>query len=415
MPRQASTQTIAISGGGFVGMTLALALARAGRGALAVLLIDRQTATGARSPAADPRASALSAASRRLLTALGVWERLEADAQPVTGIDITDTPLDSPIRQTLLHYDNEIGPAEPATHIVPNDTLHAALTQTVDETDGITRHFGETIAGYRSGTAKAELRLGSGAALEAELVVAADGRRSALREAAGIKIIGWDYAQTGIITTVRHERPHGGRAVQHFLPAGPFAILPLVGGHRSSLVWTERTDEARRVLALDDVRFLAEVAQRFGGKLGSIVLDGPRASWLLEMHVARSFHGSRLALAGDAARGVHPLAGQGLNIGLRDVAALTEVVIDTCRLGLDIGGEEPLSRYERWRRFDSVTSAAMMDGLNRLFSNDITLLRSLREVGLGLVDRASALKRVLVREAAGVTGYLPRLLRGDLP
>jgi 2-octaprenyl-6-methoxyphenol hydroxylase len=243
-------------------------------------------------------------------------------------------------------------------------------------------------------------------------VVAADGRRSFLREAAGIKVVGWSYPQTGIVTTVAHERPHEGVAVQHFLPAGPFAILPLCGD-RSCITWTEDRDEARRILALDDAAFLAEVDLRFGGRLGTLSLAGPRGSWPLEMHLARSYVAPRLALVGDAAHGVHPIAGQGLNLALRDVAALAEVVADAARLGLDIGSTDTLRRYERWRRFDSVLSAAAFDGLNRLFSNDWTLLRTIRDAGLGLVDRLPAVKRMFVGEAAGLSGELPRLVRGE--
>jgi len=233
-----------------------------------------------------------------------------------------------------------------------------------------------------------------------------------MREAAGIKIIGWNYAQTGIVTTVRHDRPHQGRAVQHFLPAGPFAILPLTG-NRACITWTEDAREAARILALDDAGFVAEVEKRFGGKLGAIALDGPRQSWPLELHLARRYVGPRFALVGDAAHGVHPLAGQGLNLAFRDVAALTEVVVEAVRLGFDAGDAQALTRYERWRRFDSAISAATFDGINRLFANDATLLRSAREVGLGVVDRIPALKRFFVSEAAGLTGNVPRLLKGE--
>jgi len=258
-----------------------------------------------------------------------------------------------------------------------------------------------------------EARLASGKRIEANLLVAADGKRSRLRERAGIKCVGWSYPQAGIVTTVAHERPHHGRAVQHFLPSGPFAILPLKGD-RSSIVWTETKEVAEKIMSLDDAGFLAELGKRFGHRLGGISLAGPRQSFPLDMQIARRFVADRLALIGDAAHVVHPLAGQGLNIGMRDVAALAETIVDAVRLGLDIGALPQLERYERWRRFDSAFSAAVMDGLNRLFSNDSAPLRTLRDLGLGLVDRTPTLKRFFVQEAAGATGSPPSLLRGEL-
>ncbi|HZA01986.1 MAG TPA: FAD-dependent monooxygenase, partial [Hyphomicrobiaceae bacterium] len=256
------------------------------------------------------------------------------------------------------------------------------------------------------------IRLATECSIRAALLVGADGRSSPLRDAAGIQIVGWRYPQTGIVTTVAHERPHGGKAVQHFLPGGPFAILPLKG-NRSSITWSEDAERAREILALDDQGFLAEVDKRFGGRLGALRLDSPRQSWPLGMHLARRYVTRRFALLGDAAHGVHPIAGQGLNLAMRDAAALTEVVVDAVRLGLDLGDSAALERYEQWRRFDSALAAATFDGLNRLFSNDWALLRSAREFGLGLVDRVPVLKQLFVQEAAGLSGELPRLLRGE--
>lgn len=404
---------IAIAGGSFVGLTLAIALDRASRGGLRIGVIDPAPVGEIGELPTDPRASALSAASRRVLDGIGIWTELADHAQPVLHIDITDGPLDSPVRQVLVSYDNVTAEGEPASYIVENERLRQAIAAALRECTSIHVLSGERVVHYQAGPHVAELRLSSGARLSVLLAVAADGRRSALRDLAAIKIVGWTYDQTGIVTTLAHERPHGARAVQHFLPAGPFAILPLHGGHRSSLVWTEHTEVARHMLALDDAAFLAAIEQRFGGRLGPLQLDGGRASWPLEMHLARSFRAPRLALAGDAARGVHPIAGQGLNIGLRDVAALAELVIDASRLGLDLGNAELLSQYERWRRFDSVSSAAAMDGLNRLFSNDNPMVRAFRDFGLGLVERAPLVKRALVQEAAGLSGSVPRLVRGE--
>ena len=250
------------------------------------------------------------------------------------------------------------------------------------------------------------------APLRPRLLVAADGGKSQLREAAGIKVVRWSYPQIGIVATVRHEKPHQGRAVQHFLPGGPFAILPLTG-NRSCITWTEEASRARAILALDDAGFLAEVETRFDYRLGTVELAGPCGSWPLDTHLARAMVANRLALVGDAAHGVHPIAGQGLNLGLRDVAALCEVITDAARLGLDIGTLATLERYERWRRLDSALSAATFDALNRLFSNDSTVLRTARDFGLGLVERLPALKQLFVAEAAGLTGEVPKLLRGE--
>jgi 2-octaprenyl-6-methoxyphenol hydroxylase len=258
----------------------------------------------------------------------------------------------------------------------------------------------------------AAVDLASGARIEAGLVVAADGRRSQLREAAGLKVTSWPYRQTGIVTLVSHDRPHNGTAVQHFLPSGPFAMLPLPGD-RTCITWSEEASRAAAILALSDADFLAEVDLRVGGRLGTLSLAGPRRSWPLEMHLARAYVAPRFALVGDAAHGVHPIAGQGLNLAFRDVAALTECVTETARLGFDIGSHTALERYEQWRRFDSAMSATAFDALNRLFSADQTLLRSTRELGLGIVDRISLIKRILVEEAAGLSGEVPRLLRGQ--
>jgi 2-octaprenyl-6-methoxyphenol hydroxylase len=402
---------VVISGASLTGLASALAVRAASGGALKVVVLDRP---GALAPQSDPRAFALSAASVHLLRAIGVWGAIEAEAQPVSRISITGSRLESPARQSLLDYDNQTESGESASQIVPAAHVRDVLIGAF-QSSGVPLLEGPPVAGIATSSGDIRIERSGEPDTFASVAVAADGRRSPLRDLAGIKLVNWVYPQSAIVTTVTHSEPHNGVATQHFLEAGPFAILPLAGGHRSSLVWTEATAEAARVMQLDDREFLAALEQRFGGILGELALAGPRAAQPLELQLARSLAADRLAVIGDAARTVHPIAGQGFNLGLRDVAALTECLIDTARLGLDIGGPEMLRRFEQWRRFDSVVSAAAMDGLNRLFSNDNPALRIVRETGLGLTDRLPGLKRMFVAEAAGLTGSVPKLLQGELP
>lgn len=419
MPDARSTRRfdIVISGASFAGLALARALHGAFGSDIRIALVDRAQRPAA--PAPEARAFALSAGARRMLEALGVWAEIAAVSQPVTEIEITDSSLEAGIRPVLLKYDNHLaaegaaaaGP-EPASHIVPAADLEQALHRSVADADGITFIVPAEIVRFTATDGTQVITLADGSILEAALLVGAEGRRSASRDGAGIKTVGWRYGQTAIVTTIAHALPHHGRAIQHFLPAGPFAILPLPGD-RACLTWTEDAEEAKRILALDDAGFLAEVETRVAGRLGRVTLAGPRQSWPLEMHLARAYVAPRFALIGDAAHGVHPIAGQGVNLAFRDVATLSEIIVDTLRLGLDPGSLDTLTRYERWRRFDSAMSAAAFDGLNKLFSNDATLVRAARDFGLGLVDRLPALKSRLVSEAAGLTGDLPRLFKSE--
>lgn len=403
---------VLIAGGSFVGLTQAIALAQCARGALRVAVVDRTPVEAARARASDGRASALSAASIHLFRSLGVWARVESHAQPITGIDITDSELGSVVRPQLLHFDGGLPGGEPAAFMLENHILREALIDRAGESEGLTFLAPESVQNYQVSSTGVTARLEHAGAVDAALLVAADGRGSAIRKAAGIKTIGWSYPQAGIVATLALEKPHGGRAIQHFLPSGPFAMLPLPD-NRVSLVWTEQRARARELVALENADFLAEAKKRIGGRFGDLSLAGPRAVFPLDMHLARRFVADRVALVGDAAHGVHPLAGQGLNIGLRDVAALAEAVVDAARLGLDPGSAPVLERYQRWRRFDSAFSALAMDQINSLFSNHSAPLRAIRSLGLGLVDRAPALKRFFVREAAGLTGAVPKLLRGE--
>ena len=416
---------ILIAGGGFAGLILARALSVSLHGELRVAVIERQALppASARDVARpDGRAVTLSAASVRLLTAIGVWPNIVQHAQAIADIDITDTALEATVRLPVLSYHNRLDGDEIASWVIETIDLRNALLTAVRGSSGIDLLDGSGIAAFTADAGAVRVDLANGDELRAALLVAADGRSSSIREKAGIKSVGWRHDQTGIITTVAHELPHAGRATQHFLPAGPFAILPLKGtsdafpdGGRSCVTWSENAARGAALMQLDDTAFLAELERRFGTRLGSLALDGPRSSYPLDTHLARTYVAQRLALIGDAAHTVHPIAGQGLNLALRDIAALSEVVADAARLGLDIGAGEPLERYERWRRFDSTASAVAMDALNRLFSNDWVLARALRDAGAGLIDRLPALKTRLVQQAAGVAGDVPKLLKGQLP
>jgi 2-octaprenyl-6-methoxyphenol hydroxylase len=412
-----SPYEVVIAGGGFTGRALALALTKLAPKGFRVALVDADPSFGEgprREAVAqeDARALALSAATKNLLSVLDVWTSLRPPPEPISSIDITDSRLNAELRPHFLGFDDELKSGKPAAYLVEYGALYRALEAAVRTEKPIEILAPDTVVDYSTDDFSVVAKLGSGAEIKARLLVASDGKRSRLREAAGIKCVSWSYPQLGIVTTVAHTRPHHGRAVQHFLPAGPFAMLPLTG-NRSSIVWTEEKERGAAIMALDEEGFTRELATRFGARLGEIKLAGPRQSFPLEFQIARSFIADRLALIGDAAHVVHPLAGQGLNIGMRDVAALAETIVEEARLGLDIGSGPGLERYQRWRRFDSAFSGAVMDGLNRLFSNDNSPLRVLRDLGLGLVDRVPELKRFLVREAAGETGNVPRLLKGE--
>jgi 2-octaprenyl-6-methoxyphenol hydroxylase len=323
---------------------------------------------------------------------------------------VTDSKLADATRPAFLTFSGHVEPGEPFAHMVENRYLINALVQRATA-EGIDLR-GVAVSGFAARSEGIDVTLSDGTVVEACLLVAADGAKSKLRERAGIATHGWDYNQSGIVVTVEHERDHQGRAEEHFLPAGPFAILPLTG-KRSSLVWTEKRDQAARIVALGVEDFQVELEQRFGLHLGDVKpLDQPRA-FPLGYFVARSFIGERLALVGDAAHVIHPIAGQGLNMGLKDVAALAEVIVDAVRLGIDPGQGDVLERYQRWRRFDTMAMGFATNSLNFLFSNESTLLRMVRDIGLGLVDRTPPLKEMFIRQAAGLSGDVPRLLKGE--
>jgi 2-octaprenyl-6-methoxyphenol hydroxylase len=403
MTKREISADLVIAGGGLVGLAMACAVARAG---LAVVVVDPAEPRALLDAAFDGRASALAYASQQLLRSIDVWPHLEADSQPILDIRVTDGA--SPL---FLHYHHGDLGDEPFGVMAENRHIRRALIEAAQAQAGITLLFGDRLAAVarEAGGIKAETQ--HGRRLRARLVIGAEGRGSPLRTQAGIRTTGWSYGQTGIVTTVAHEDDHHGVAHERFLPAGPFAILPLPG-RRCSLVWTERDMVARAIMALDDDAFAAEMRKRFGDFLGAVSPIGPRWSYPLGLIQAERYTARRLALIGDAAHGVHPVAGQGLNMGLRDVAALAEVLVDAHRLGLDIGAEAALQRFARWRRFDNMLMAATMDGLVRLFSNDIAPLRAARRAGLAAVNRMAPLKRLFMRHARGTVGKLPRLLTG---
>src|SRR6187551_2067078 len=403
----AAQRSIVICGGAFAGLALALAL-RQGLGAdIPVIVADPALATR---PSRDPRATAIVAACRRLFEALGVWDQVSADSQAILDMVVTDSKLEDATRPVFLTFAGDVQPGEPFAHMVENRHLIDALAARA-EAAGIDLRA-TAVSSFDSRSDGVDVTLADGSTIAASLLVAADGARSKLRERAGIATHGWDYDQSGIVVTVGHERDHHGRAEEHFLPAGPFAILPLTG-KRSSLVWTETDTEAARIIALPDEAFHAELERRFGLHLGEIGVVAARRAYPLGLFIARTFIAERLALVGDAAHVIHPIAGQGLNMGLRDIAALAESVVDAVRLGLDPGSAAVLDRYQRWRRFDTMAMGVATDGLNRLFSNRSDVLRLVRDVGLGIVDRLPVLKEFFIREAAGVTGEVPKLLRGE--
>lgn len=395
---------VLIIGGGLVGGALACALGQAG---VPVAVVDHAAPATVLAAGFDGRASAVARTARDALAAIGAWRHIEGEAQPILEIRVADAgaPL-------FLHYDADTRGDRPFGWLVENRGLRRALLTRMGELPAVRLAAPAAVAQLRRDADAVTARLADGRAVRARLAVAADGRGSPTRRAAGIRTTGWSYGQHGIVCTVAHQSPHHGIAHEHFLAGGPFAILPLTG-NRSSIVWTERSDLAAAILAQDDAAFLRDLTGRFGDFLGDIAVAGPRFGWPLALQFAERYIDRRLALVGDAAHGMHPIAGQGMNMGIRDIAALAELVVEHRRLGLDPGGPAVLERYERWRRFDNLLMLAMTDGLNRLFSNHFGPLRLARDLGLAAVQRLPPLKRLFTRHAMGLAGDLPRLLLGE--
>ena len=397
-----------VVGGGYVGLSAAVAVKQAAPH-LKVSVVEAAPEYAWKN---DTRASAVIAAAVKMLEIFGIWNEIKPEAQPITKMIVTDSRTSDPVRPIFLTFDGEVAEGRPFAHMIPNVAMVAALRGACDRL-GIDIRHGLGATELKTEDSHATVMLSDGSTLESRLVVACDGVRSKLRDLAGIRTVTWDYGQSGIVATVEHERPHEGCAEEHFLPAGPFAILPL-RNNRSSLVWTERTHDADRLVAADELVFEEELERRFGHKLGALKVIGDKRAFPLGLTLARAFVAPRFALAGDAAHGIHPISGQGLNLGFKDVAALAETVVEADRLGLDIGSINILERYQTWRRFDTFRMGVTTDVLNRLFSNDAMPIRVARDVGLGIVDRLPRLKSFFIGQAAGTTAkHNPRLLAGE--
>jgi len=401
-----SRYDVIVVGGGLSGLTATVALSKCG---LSVVLVDRDPAEKVRCADRDGRTTAIAAAGRAMLDALGVWSALANQAEPILDIRVSDGH--SPY---YLHYDHREVGEQPMGHIIENAHLKRVLMDTVDITPLVERRNGSEIEILEVGTGDVSVVLRDGARLTGCLLVGADGRASQVRNLAGIRATRLDYGQSSMVFTVAHEHPHRGVAHECFLPGGPLAFLPMCGD-RSSVVWTEQTEVAKAFFELNDNDLADALSHRFSDILGVLSIEGRRWLYPLSLVHAEKQTAPRLALVGDAAHGIHPVAGQGFNLSLRDIAALAEEAVAAVRLGIDIGGPEVLRRYQTQRRFDTMTLVLATDAINRLFSNDIGPLRLLRSAGLAMVDRIPPLKQAFMRNAMGLMGDLPSMLRGHLP
>lgn len=399
---------IAIVGGGLNGPLLALALAQQG---LHVTVIDAQDAVMRADDAFDGRSYAVALTSQRLLAGVGLWEQLAPNAQPMLEIKVSDGRAGQGPSPFFMHFDHAEIEEGPMGYMVQDRFLRGALLAAMDEQANIAHVSGVRVTAQSAVSGAMALTLDNGAELRATLVVGADGRASDTATRAEIKRVAWSYNQTALVCAIAHEHPHNGIAHQFFMPEGPLAILPLPG-NVSNIVWSETAENAAAFNALSDADYLDMLRPRFGSFLGQISLAGKRWTYPLGLSLTPEMMADRVALIGDATHGVHPIAGQGLNAGMRDIAALAEVLVDAQRRGEDIGSTVVLGRYQEWRRFDNTALAMATDAFNRLFSNDNPLLRIGRDIGMGLIGATPHLRRGFMREAAGLTGDLPRLLQG---
>jgi 2-octaprenyl-6-methoxyphenol hydroxylase len=400
------TCDVIVVGGGMVGVSLAIALGRAG---IRVAIIEKFPQSDQLEPAFDGRVSAIAYGSKCILEGIGAWEGMKAHAEPIRDIRVSDGAA-----PFFLHYDHqEIGDA-PFGYIVENRYIRHALFHAARAQPSITWHEGCELRDIARQSTHVTVTLSSGERLTASLLIGADGRQSAVRQQSGIATIGWGYGETAIVCTIGHEKPHHGMAQERFLPAGPFAVLPMTG-NRSSLVWVEPADRVSLYLELPESELLQEITERVGGYLGELTLCGPRFAYPLSLMHAKSYIAHRTALIGDAAHAIHPIAGQGVNLGFRDVGVLSELLIDQFRLGLDVGADDVLRHYQRWRRFDNITMVAVTDGLTKLFGSSLLPVRLARGLGLWGVSKLPPLKRVFMRHAMGLVGDLPKIVKENAP
>ena len=398
---------IVIAGGGLNGTCLALALRQAG---LSVVLVEPRPTENLVDPEFDGRGYALSLVSQRLLSALDLWSDLAPHAEAILEIKVSDGRVGDGPSPFVLEFDHAEIEEGPMGYMVQDRYLRQALLAPVAQDEGLVQ-ITDSVQEQQEMPGGISVTLASGKAFSSKVLVGSDGKFSATASRAGIKHMGWDYEQSALVCAIAHDAPHCGTAHQFFMPSGPLAILPLPG-NRSSIVWTESRDTAARIQRLDDADYLDVLRPRFGSFLGNISLEGKRWSYPLSMRAATTFVAPRVALIGDAAHSVHPIAGQGLNAGLKDVAALSEVLVKAARRGEDIGQIDVLERYQHWRSFDVASLVAATDAFNRIFSNDNALVRGVRDIGMGAVNAAPKFRRGFMREAAGLNGDLPRLLRG---
>lgn len=398
---------IAIVGGGLNGPALALAAAQVG---LRVIVLDATSHKPRKNAKFDGRAYALALASKRLMAAVGVWEKVAQDAEPMLNIRVSDGHAGVGASPFFMDFDHAELEEGPMGYMVEDRHLRYALQAAMQTSPLIEYRLATRVTGQSTGPEGVTLSLANNQKITTRLLVGADGRQSSTAARAGITYTGWQYGQTALVCAVEHDRPHGGVAHQFFMPAGPMAVLPL-SARRSTVVWSEKTDSAAVIKTLDDAAFLDVLRPRFGDFLGDIALTGGRFSYPLGMMIAKSYIAPNVALIGDAAHGVHPIAGQGLNAGLRDVAALIQVLSEAKQRGEDFASQPVLARYQLWRRFDATALAVATDGFNRLFSNDNPILRLGRDLGMGMLNAMPKVRRGILREAAGLTGDLPDLMR----